>query len=376
MKIFFLRFVAFITVLLLTLTSAVFVYAEDVPSHISAKSAVLAEGDGGSVIWSKNGSERLPMASTTKIMTALCALENFPDIKKAVTIDGAACGVEGSSVYLKVGETLTMEELLFALLLESANDAAAAIAIEISGSIDDFAILMNDTAHRLGMKDSHFVNPHGLDHEDHYTTAEDMARLTVAALKNKDFSRIVSTYRTTIPLNGDEGTRLLLNHNKLLKYYDGAIGVKTGFTKKSGRCLVSAAERDGTVLVAVTLCAPDDWNDHRAMLDYGFSSFRQISVANVGELRYSIPITGGTTSFVAVTNKEECHICAPVSSPDIRYVVEAPRFLFAPVKEGDRVGYVRCFLGDRQVARLSLYATSSSEYKEKPSLWKRILELY
>ncbi len=366
----------FLIIIIICISFAPSVCAESPLPSVSAKSAVLAEGESGTVIWSKNGSERLPMASTTKVMTALCVLENYPDISKTVTVDKSACGVEGSSVYLKAGEKLTMEQLLQALLLESANDAAVAIAVEISGSVDNFADLMNETAAELGMKDSHFTNPHGLDHEDHYTTAEDMAKLAAAALKNEDFAKIVSTYKTTIPMNGDEGTRLLLNHNKMLKYYDGAIGVKTGFTKRSGRCLVSAAERNGVTMIAVTLCAPDDWNDHREMLDYGFSMYKRLDIAELGSVTYSIPVTGGSVSSVTITNKDECHLCVPADSPEVRCVIEAPRFTFAPVSAGDILGYACYYLGDSEIVRIPLYAESGCNAKEKPSLWKRILELY
>ena len=171
--------------------------------------------------------------------------------------------MEGSSVYLAQDEVLTLKELLYALLLESANDAAVAIAMAVDGSVDAFADRMNRYAAQLGLKDTHFVNPHGLDDDAHYTTARELALITRAALENPDFREIVSTQKTVIPLRGSEGVRLLLNHNRLLREYDGCIGVKTGFTKKTGRCLVSAAERDGVMLIAVTLGAPDDWNDHR-----------------------------------------------------------------------------------------------------------------
>lgn len=376
MKLFSMRFCTVIVCAAILLTAVVPVSAEsDLPS-VSAKSAVLAEGDSGTVVWSKNGDERLPMASTTKIMTALVAIENSDDLSRTVKIDGKACGIEGSSVYLKEGEKLTLEELLYALLLESANDSACAIAIEVAGSVEKFADMMNKTAEKIGMADSHFTNPHGLDHEEHYTTAADMAKLAVYALKNADFARIVSTYKTTIPMNGDDGTRLLLNHNKLLKYYDGAIGVKTGFTKRSGRCLVSAAERNGVRMIAVTLSAPDDWNDHRAMLDYGFSKYKHIDIVHAGDIKLSLPVTGGVSDCVVVTNKDAAGITLPSDSGEIRLTVDAPRFVYAPVAEGDILGYAVYSIGDTELLRLPLYATANCEYKEKPSLWQRILELY
>lgn len=343
---------------------------------VSAKSAILVEGDSGSVIWSKNCDERLSMASTTKIMTALVALENYSDLQNTVAIHDDACGIEGSSIYLKPGETLTMMQLLEALLLSSANDAATAIAIEVAGSVEGFSVLMNETALRLGMTDSHFTNPHGLDDELHYTTAADMAKLAVAAMKNENFAKIVSTYKATIPMDGGEGTRVLLNHNKLLKYYDGAVGIKTGFTKRSGRCLVSAAEKNGVLMIAVTLSAPDDWNDHRAMLDFGFSKYTRLSVANEGSVDHVIPVTGGAVNFVRITNKDPVSITVPVDHPEVRTVIEAPRFIFAPVTEGRILGYARCFMGNDEIACIPLYADTGCERLPEPILKDRLLDFF
>ena len=217
------------------------------------------------------------MASTTKIMTALVAIESSP-LDKNVMISDMAIGTEGSSLYLKKGEIMSMSDLLMGLMLRSANDAAAAIAYEISGSIEAFADKMNEKAASIGVTDTHFTNPHGLDDENHYTTAADLAIITAEALKNDTFLEIVSTEKCIIK-NFDGEARLLTNHNKLLSLYDGAIGVKTGFTKKSGRCLVGAAERDGMRLIAVTINAPDDWNDHEALFDFGFSRLNSKSNA-------------------------------------------------------------------------------------------------
>ena len=193
-------------------------------THTSAKAHILLEASSGAVLAQKNADARLPMASTTKIMTALAALDALP-LDTTVRIPAAAVGVEGSSVYLAQDEVLTLKELLYALLLESANDAAVAIAIAVDGSVDAFADRMNRYAAQLGLKDTHFVNPHGLDDDAHYTTARELALITRAALENPDFREIVSTQKTVIPLRGSEGVRLLLNHNRLLREYDGCIGV-------------------------------------------------------------------------------------------------------------------------------------------------------
>lgn len=236
---------------------------------LSAKSAALYDPSTKSFLYTKNADTRLPMASTTKIMTALVAIERCP-LEKEVLVADEAIGTEGSSLYLKKGEALTMGDLLMGLMLRSANDAAAAIAYEISGGIEAFSELMNEKASALGLVDTHFTNPHGLDDEDHYTTAKELALLSAAALENDTFRDIVSTKKCIIK-NADGEARLLINHNKMLGSYEGSIGVKTGFTKRSGRSLVSAAERGNVRLITVTINAPDDWRDHKTMLDYGFS---------------------------------------------------------------------------------------------------------
>ena len=212
------------------------VSAEPATPGVSASAAILMEAESGTVVFEKNADEMRSMASTTKIMTGLLALET-EDPQTLVTVSPKAVGVEGSSVYLYQNEQLTVEDLVYAVMLESANDAAAAVAIHVAGSIEAFAELMNRKAESLGMTHTHFSNPHGLDAADHYTTARDLATLARYALQNEEFRTVVSTKRRVIPLRGNEGARLLLNHNRLLRSYSGAIGVKTGFTKKSGRCL-------------------------------------------------------------------------------------------------------------------------------------------
>ena len=242
------------------------------PSYVEAKAECVMEVNSRRILYEARGDLRLPMASTTKVLTAITVLELCQDISEEVVIPQEAVGIEGSSVYLKSGEELTVRALLYALMLRSANDAAAALAYSISGSIEDFSLLMNKKAEELGLTDTNFENPHGLDSKNHYTTATDLARLTAYALKNPIFKEITSTYKTVI--DSSLQSRLLINHNKLLSSYQGCIGVKTGYTRKSGRSLVSAAERDGIMLIAVTINAPDDWKDHTRLLDYGFSLYQ------------------------------------------------------------------------------------------------------
>ena len=245
----------------------IYVASNDLPG-VSARAAALYEPESNRFLYEKNAEERLSMASTTKIMTALISLEHL-DLNEEITVDERACGIEGSSVYLKPGEVLTAEDLIYALMLGSANDAAEALAYEISGSPDSFTELMNERARSLGLTDTNFKNPHGLDCEGHYTTAKDLALITACAMSLPKFNEIVSTYKKTIKSSAE--TRVLVNHNKLLQSYNGCIGTKTGYTKKSGRSLVSAVERDALCLICVTIDAPSDWRDHKNLLDYGLS---------------------------------------------------------------------------------------------------------
>ena len=333
--------------------------------NLSARAAVLMEASTGQVLMESAAHERLPMASTTKIMTALVALEHA-DLSQPVQISEKAVGVEGSSVYLKAGEILTMEQLLCALMLESANDAAAAIAIEIAGDIESFADLMNETAQRIGLTDTHFTNPHGLDNAEHFSSAYDLAMLARYALQNPDFARIVSTYKTNIPLGGDEGIRMLINHNKMLKYYDGAIGVKTGYTKRCGRCLVSAATRDGVTMIAVTLSAPDDWRDHTAMLDYGFSLYECAELAQPGQIRCALSCLGSTSESVSASNRDGVSLILPREHGEITHVIEANRYLCAPVMAGDTVGEIVFFCDGTEIARTPLYAEEDADALPRP----------
>ena len=232
----------------------------------SAAAAILMDADSGRVLYEQNADSRMLIASTTKILTALVAIREG-DLSDIVTVKREAVLTEGSSMYLKEGEKLTLETLLYGLMLCSGNDAAVAIADHVGGSQAGFAKLMNETARELGMENSSFANPNGLDAEDHYSTARDMARLACAAVENETLLRIVSTRSVTI------GGRTMTNHNKLLQYLDGCLGLKTGYTRAAGRTLVSCAERNGQRLVAVTLQDGNDWADHQALYEYGFAAY-------------------------------------------------------------------------------------------------------
>lgn len=327
---------------------------------LSAQSAVLIEAESGTVLYEKNGTKRMPMASTTKIMTALVVLESL-DLKETIRIPRESCGIEGSSVYLREGEEFSAEELLYALLLASANDAATALAIASCGSVDAFADRMNQKASELGLEGTHFTNPHGLHDEAHYTTARDLAAITAEASKNEVFRKICSTQKTTIRRDSKESARLLINHNKLLARYDGCFGIKTGFTKTSGRCLVSGAERDGLSLIAVTLNAPDDWNDHETLLDYGFSLYSKVTLAKACELSYSLPIVNGYQSAVLCANKEDVCAVLPNDAGEVRAVTDMRRLEFAPVCAGDVIGTIYFVCDGKIVARTDIVALYSAE---------------
>ncbi|MBQ7308953.1 MAG: D-alanyl-D-alanine carboxypeptidase [Clostridia bacterium] len=351
---------------------SIFPLAPSAAPDISAQSAVVIDAETGDVLYEKDAHRRRGMASTTKIMTALVALENTA-LDTIVTVDPRACGVEGSSVYLFENEKLTMETLLYAMMLQSANDAAAAIAYEIAGGIEEFASLMNEKADAMGLLATHFENPHGLDGETHYTTAYELALISAEALKNDTFRTIVSTVKKTIPLHDGTATRLLVNHNRLLREYDDIIGVKTGFTKKCGRTLVSAAERNGLRLICVTLNDGNDWADHRALLDYGFSLYEETVLADAGALSYTVPVCGGTADCVTVSNAKLLSRMLPRVRGEIRTVIECPRFLYAGVKEGDAIGKAVFYADGRRLGEVALYAeaTVPTVPREK-NIWQKL----
>ncbi|MBO4980229.1 MAG: D-alanyl-D-alanine carboxypeptidase [Clostridia bacterium] len=342
---------------------------------VSAKSAVLMDASTGQVLYQKNAFVRLPMASTTKIMTAIVALETC-SLETEIEVAPKATGIEGSSIYLYPNERITMESLLYALLLESANDAATAIALAVSGSVEAFASEMNKKAAELGLCNTHFENPHGLDGKEHYTTAYDLAKLTAYALANPAFSKICSTYKKNIPLNGDEGVRVLVNHNKMLHLYEGAIGVKTGFTKKSGRCLVSAAEREGLRLIAVTLSAPNDWRDHTDLLDFGFSRYTRVICAEKQRYEVTLPVVGGTAQTVTAVNAEELAATLGKEHEEITCLVEAPHFLYAPICKGDAVGRLTFFCGKKEIASCDLVASEDVPRASRGGFLARVFSIF
>lgn len=341
------------------------------PGDLSAVSAVLIEAETGTVLYQKNAGERRAMASTTKIMTALLAIE-AGDLDREFTVDPLAIRVEGTSMGLQEGDRVSRRDLLYGILLPSGNDAANAAAVSVSGSIPEFVKLMNSKAQELGLSDTHFVTPSGLDADGHYTTALDLARLTAYAMKEETFCEIVACRSAEVEFGNPPYKRTLYNSNKMLARYDGAIGVKTGFTDNARRCLVSAAERDGVTLIAVTLNAGDDWNDHTKMLDYGFTQVKAYPLELGCDTRVSV---AGTGKSVGVYSHEETLALTPQQRTRITRRVMLPSFVYGTVDKGDKLGEIRFFLDGELVKTCPLYADSTVTVpKEELSLFRRILE--
>ena len=343
---------------------------------VSAQCAAVIHMDTGEVLFVKNGDERRAMASTTKIMTALLTLEEAAVENREVEITREMVLVEGSSMGLREGDRLTLRDLAVGMLTVSGNDAANSAAIAISGSREAFVERMNQRAQELGLENTHFETPSGLDGETHYSTALDMAKLAAAAMQNPDFAAIAGSKTAKVTFLSPEKTVTYQNHNKLLSLYEGCTGVKTGYTKKAGRCLVSAAERDDVRLVAVTLSAPDDWNDHAALLDYGFS---KMTTLTFDESNYSCKVpVAGVGEITACGSSEAVTAALPVSQQGaVRRVVELERFLYAPIKKGEQVGTVRYLLGERTIAELPLLAAENASLPQRnPSWWERVLAFF
>ena len=323
----------------------------------SARSMILMEKSTGTVLVDIDCDKTLPMASTTKIMTALVTLENA-DLDANVVIPAKAAGIEGSSMYLIAGETLSVRDLLYGLMLTSGNDAATALAIHVGKSEEQFVAMMNDKARALGLENTNFKNPSGLPDDEHHTTARELAIITSHALENETFRQIVSSGTAKVPYNNNPGGRTLKNHNKLLSMYDSAIGVKTGFTKKAGRCLVSAAQRDGVTLICVTLNDGDDWNDHMSAFDYGFSTAKKLDFAAAGEISIELSTPDGKT--VTAVNKNALSTVVFEESSVTR-TITAEHFVYAPKSSGDAVGNVCFYVNGEPAASDELCITESLE---------------
>lgn len=363
----------------LCLVGALCPVAQAAGPEVSAQSAVVLTADTGTVLFEKDGHTPRPVASTTKIMTALLALEAAQERgDPLVDITQEMVAVEGSSMGLQAGDSISLTGLAAGMLLASGNDAANAAALYLDGSLESFAARMNQRAAALGMEDTHFVTPSGLDGEDaqgmvHLSTAYDMALLARAALEDQAFRQLCSSPSLAVEFAEPVKRVTYTNHNKLLTQYQGCVGVKTGFTKEAGRCLVSAAERDGALLIAVTLNAPNDWEDHAALLDYGFTQVEPYPLAG-GDVRLTVPVVGSPVEVVSLRGSNGGEVTLPLGQgAQVERVVHAPKFLYAPVEAGEQVGEICWYLEGQLLGSAPLTAAGAAPLQEKaPSLWERL----
>ena len=343
--------------------------ARAISTHASC--AILMDGSSGRVLYGHNVHEPRLIASITKLMTALVAVEQGGDLDQMVTIEAGWLGSEGSSIYLAAGEEIALRTLLYGLLLQSGNDAAMAIACHVAGDMDSFVDMMNEKAAQLGMVDSSFANPSGLNDDDHYSTAYDMALLARACLENETVAEICATRSITL------GTRTFVNHNKLLWRCEGCVGMKTGFTEKAGRTLVSAATRDGQTLICVTLNDGDDWNDHAKLLDHGFAAYPSQRLCSAGEELGGVLVEGSLIPAVAAVAAEGAsYPLAPGESLTLE--VELAGAAVAPVGQGDVLGEAVWLLDGQPVARVDLVSpwTIRQDVREPLSFWERLRGLF
>lgn len=346
---------------------------------VSAKSAVVICAESGEVVYSKNSSEKMPMASTTKIMTSVLALE-YGATDELVTVSKEMVTVEGSSIGLKPDDKISLKTLVKGMLLESGNDAANCTAYIVGGNMPDFVRLMNEKAKALGMTDTSFETASGLDGENHYSTAYDMALLGAYAIKNPEFRKICSSCEEAVYYGNEPFRRVFSNSNKLLKRYDGVFGIKTGFTKKSGRCLVTAAEKQGKTLIVVTLNAPDDWNDHTKLYDYSFESVYSHTLScNISDCY--VKIVGGESESVGLKITENPVITS--ISKDYKYSskIFLKQFEYAPVHKNDCMGYVEYYNAEnRLVATADIVADCDVKAEEfivqNKSFFEKLIDIF
>ena len=320
----------------------------------SAKSAYLMETTTGRILYEKNSEQKLPMASTTKIVTAITVLDNCENLDEVVNIKSNSVGIEGTSIYLREGEQLTVRELLYGLMLRSGNDASVALANHIGGSVENFCSMMNKLATDLGLENSNFVNPHGLDTEGHYTTAHDLAVITAYALRNEEFAKIVST--KNIVIGQGESRRSLANKNRLLGNLDGCIGVKTGFTNDAGRCLVSACDRDGLKLVCVVFNCGPMFEESSEMFELVYKNYKMLEIIPSYNTYDNINVENGTKNFV--TTYSRAGFIIPVNKNEeanINVIIDIKPSIEAPVEKDTEVGKVEVYLGKHLLFSEKIY---------------------
>lgn len=368
------------TVKIILVTILLFVYTNigvaAYSPQTSGKAAILMDGQSNRILYESNSRERLPMASTTKIMTAIVALEHGK-LDDQIIIPPEASGIEGSSIWLSSGETHTLEDLLYGLMLRSGNDAATAIAIHIGGSVEGFAAMMNSTAKKIGAKDTNFVNPHGLHNDEHYTTAYDLALITSHGLKNPDFESIVSTKYHTIPWEGHEWDRAMKNKNKILWTYEGANGVKTGYTKKAGRCFVSSSKRKGMQLVAVVLNCGPMFEESAALMDYGFDHYENVSIVEQGQFLQSFPVVRGVQEEIELVADQGFDVALnDMEKSNIHTKMILPIELEAPMESGQWVGSLQVYLKDELLKEIPIVTGQAVEKKSIWNFFRKMVNLW
>lgn len=366
-----------IIALAVTFVPANHVYAVTNPPQIVGVSGVILDANTGLVLFDKNKDAKLEPASTTKVMTALLALENL-DLKQEVIIDEETSFTEGSRIYLLEGEKITVEDLLYALLLQSANDSAIALAKEISGSTAEFAKLMNSRAKEIGAVNTNFVNPNGLHAEGHYTTAYDLALIAQEAMRNDDFRKFITTYKHVIQATNKQPTRFLYNTNRLMydektmvdangvlrpAKYDGAIGIKTGFTTEAGGCLVSGAERNGSEFIAVVLKSTDSgrFGDSIALLDFAFANYKSVVPVTEGEDMGTIKVKNGAKNKVKLIAEKNGGVTLPIeaSADMVSEKIVLGKSVKAPIEKGEKIGVVEIYEGDVLRNEVPIIATET-----------------
>ncbi len=343
----------------------------------SARAAVIMDVNSGRILYSKNMNEKLAMASTTKIMTTLVAIESGR-LEEKVTVSKKASHTEGSSIYLHEGERHTVHDLIYAIMLRSGNDAAVAVAEHIGGSVEGFADLMNRKAQEIGATNTQFANPHGLDAAGHYTTARDLALIAAHALRNSIFADVVSSKKKTIEGPPNENwDRVMINKNKMLWQFDGGDGVKTGFTKKAGRCLVSSATRDGMQLVCVVLNCGPMWNESSALLEYGFKNYSIQKVVDKNNFIKVVEVKDGKEKFVAVKPTEDFSMALGAGEKEnVKLAVKSQRTAQAPLNRGDEAGRLEVYLENKLISTIKLEYAESVESSSPFFYMKKILRDY
>ncbi|OPY57722.1 MAG: D-alanyl-D-alanine carboxypeptidase DacB precursor [Pelotomaculum sp. PtaU1.Bin035] len=339
--------------------------------EIVGGSAAVIDSKNGQVLFEKNMRQRMYPASTTKILTAIIALEKGRPADM-VTISGEACNIEGSAIGLDEGEKISLEDLLYALMLNSGNDSAVAIASYIGGSVDGFVDLMNKKAAELGAVNTHFNNPNGLPDPNHYSTAYDMAVIARYAMQNPEFRKIVATETKDICREDPNAQTYLLNHNKLLWQYEGANGIKTGYTELAGQCLVASAARQGRELIAVVLGSEGTniWSDAKVLLDYGFVEFNSVSVTEAGKRITDVPVRFGVSDSTPVLTSCSLTYDFPRNKQyEIRQEVRLKEKIIAPVEAGEKLGEVAFFANDREIGRVDLVSKQAVQRKMPARLW-------